>query len=808
MGAFKRRKDSVATAPAAEPSPSLQRLRGVALHAWLYLGCALILIPIAAGGGALGALRAWLERAPTIDEFSNYNPPETTTLQDKDGAPFAALFEQRRIVVPIRQMTPLLPEAFVSIEDERFYEHLGVDPRGVMRAAFVNLVRGKSSQGASTITQQTARNLLPAIGSDKTSTRKFIEMLASFQMEHSYSKEQILEVYLNQIYLGSGTYGVEAAAKTFFAKSTKDLTAEECATLAGLPQLPEKFSPLNNPDLARRRRDQVLTKMWEHGFLDTTQYDEAIAQEVVTNRTAVVKSRASYFVDAVRRVVADHPQLGGDKLQTAGWRIKTTINPEMQRIAEEVIRASLDAEEKEWIIGRQERWADEKSGEEFQRAPAPNQMRMGEVAAIFEKSLVVKLPGGWRADLEIPHASAGFFRRGDSINIGEGVDIEVTDVDPQRGVYKALLLPRQRMQGALVCLDATNGDVRAIVGGREYNDPENNGFFNRAILAHRQAGSTFKPFFYACGFEHGLTPNTVVYDGQITFADGYSPRNFENRFFGSTALETALIKSRNIPTIKLVQQIGLREATDYVRRFQRLGDEAWDLPLEWPVVLGTTSVTPLELAAAYQAIANRGVARGPRMIERVWNQDDREAIGIPEQEANMLMSPQANAYIQQGMMNVLTHGTGASLLKEAPLSLRRCIAGKSGTTNDNRDAWFAGFTSYEVVVVWIGFDQNILLAPHRTGSKAAGPIWANYMQRIWELKTPEQQAVGTLRLPKGFVMAAINPSTSRIVEPNTHDWIEPPTWRAFTQEDYERRAPAEVAEPAEESQQVTQVLVP
>ncbi|MCC6547966.1 PBP1A family penicillin-binding protein [Candidatus Sumerlaeota bacterium] len=785
-------------------------IRSFALRAWMCLGCALILIPIAAGGGALGALRAWLERAPTIDEFNNYNPPETTTLQDKDGFPFASLFEQRRIVVPIRQMNPCLPDAFVAIEDERFYRHMGVDPMGVARAAWVNLLRGKSSQGASTITQQTARNLIPAIGNDKTPTRKFVEMLVAFQMEHSYSKEQILEVYLNQIYLGSGSYGVEAAAKTFFAKSTKDLSPEECATLAGLPQLPEKYSPLNNPELARRRRDQVLARMWEQGYLGVDQYENAVTQSVTTSGNAIVKSKAPYFVDAVRRVVAEHPQLGGDKLQTAGWRIKTTIDPEIQRIAESVMRESLETEEKEWLAGRQERWLDAKADQSFMHPPAENQIRMGEVAAVFEKSLVVKFPGGWRADLDIPPATESYFRKEETIAVGDGVDLEITGIDQKHLRYKALLLPRQRIQGALVCLDAATGDVRAIVGGREYNDPANNGFFNRAILAHRQAGSTFKPLFYACGFEHGLTPSSVFYDGAITFADGYSPRNYENKFFGSTALETALIKSRNIPTIKLVQQIGLREATDYVRRFQRVGDEPWDLPLEWPVVLGTTSVTPLELAAAYQAIANRGVARGPRMIERVWNQDDREAIGIPERTPNMLIGPQADAYIQQSMMNVLTHGTGASLLKEAPLPLRMCIAGKSGTTNDNRDAWFAGFTAHEVAVVWIGFDQNILLAPHRTGSKAAGPIWATFMQRVWELKTPEQQAAGMLRLPKGFLIAAINPSTGRIVEPNSAEWIEPPTWRAFTQEEYNRRSPAGPTELATdpEAQQVTQLLVP
>jgi penicillin-binding protein 1A len=776
-------------APKSAPKvPGRFKLRVIKLLT--YLGMAAIVTPIAAGGAALGGLKSWLESSPGIAEFDNYNPPETTTILDKDGKPLAALFEQRRAVIPITEMPAALTQGFVSIEDERFYQHMGVDPAGVVRAALINASRGNLSQGASTITQQTARNLIPSIGTDKTGRRKVMELLVALRMEHRYAKQQILEVYLNQIYLGSGAYGVEAAAKIYFGKHAKDLTIEECATIAGLPQLPERYSPLNNPDLARRRRDQVLGKMWEHGFLDDAEFDRTVTTEVMTDTNGTARSRAPYFVDAVRRVVADHPALGGDKLQTAGWRIKATVDPKVQEIAEDVLARALENEEVEWIKGRQERWLEAQSEEDFARAPQEGQMRMGEVVGAFEKSLVVKLPGGWKADLEIPTANASYFRKGESINVGEGVDVEITEVDTNRGTYKGWLLPRQRLQGAIVCLDVETGDVRALVGGRGYNDRLNNGYFNRAILARRQAGSTFKPFFYACGFEHGLLPTSTFYDGPITFADGYSPKNYEKKFFGATSLQTALEKSRNIPTIKLVQSIGLRTAIDYVKRFQRTGDEPWDIPLEWPVVLGTTSVTPLELACAYQAIANRGVARGPRLIEKVWNQDDRESVALPETETSLIVSPHADAMIQQLMMGVMTHGTGEKLLHVMPESLRLRVAGKSGTTNDNRDAWFAGFTPHEVVVVWLGFDQNILLAPHRTGSKAAGPVWAEFVARTWELKTPEEQQE-PLHLPRGYVAAAINPSTGRVVEPGSPDWVDPPTWRVYTETEYELHAPAE-----------------
>lgn len=769
-----------------EPQPGAFRQR--LLKAIQLTGMALVLLPIAAGGMVLGGLAAWLENAPGIEEFDRYNPPETTTILDKNGNSLAALYEQRRYVVPIKALPPQLPQAFVSIEDERFRRHMGVDPMGLARAMSVNLMRGKMSQGASTITQQTARNLIPEIGTEKTSRRKLMEMLVALQMEHRYSKDQILEVYLNQIYLGSGAYGVEAAAQTYFGKKAAELNVAECATLAGLPQLPERYSPLNNPALAQKRRDQVLAAMWKQGAISDAEFDRAVTTEVSTSSSRPSRSNAAYFVDAIRREVADHAQLGGDKLQTAGWLIRATVDPKMQEIAEAVIRDGLDNEETEWLAGRQERYAEALAAEDYARMPAAGQVRMGEVAAIFEKSVVVKFPGGWKADLEIPSATASYFKRDENIRVGEGVDLEVTEVDTRRGLFKGNLLPRWRLQGAIVCIDIKTGDVRALAGGRDYNDRQNNGYFNRAVLAHRQAGSTFKPLFFAYGYENGLTPETVIYDGPITFGDGYSPKNYEKKFFGATPLEKALEKSRNIPTIKLVQQVGLRGALDYVARFQRIGTQKWDLPLEWPVVLGTTSVTPLELAATYQTIANGGVACGPRIIEGIWNEEEREAVGLPQPEQMRLIAAQANAWIIQGMAGVMTHGTGEKLRVLLPDSLRNRVVGKSGTTNDNRDAWFTGFTPHEVIVVWMGFDQNIPLAPSRTGSRAAGPIWADFAARTWELKTPAEQNA-PIPMPPGFVMAAIDPGTGFILREDQLALYDPPTFRAFRTEDYERLRP-------------------
>lgn len=756
---FAARKSEPVGAPSPRTSPKPRgRLARILHRTTLWTGMTLIPLSLAPIGATVGALAAWLENAPPVQEFENYNPPEATMILDHQGNTISALFQQRRFVVPLSEMPLNLPHAFIAIEDERFYSHMGVDPIGVARAAFTNIVRGRMSQGASTITQQTARNVLARIGSEKTLTRKFREMLVAVQLEHSYTKDQILEVYLNQIYLGSGTYGVEAASRAYFHKSVRDLSLYECATIAGLPQLPERYSPLNNPDISKARRDVVLGKMWELGLVSDNEFDRAVVRDVTVEPERLSRSEAAYFVDAVRREIANDRQLGGTLLQTAGWRIHTTVDGTQQRIAERVLAEGLALEEQEWIAGRQERFLSAASDPEFNLPPAKGQVRMARVLKVFSRHVVIELPGGWRGDFPVPEATAHFFAEDTFPEEGAGVDIEIHDVVPERGLVRGALLPKRRLQGALVSLDAATGDVRALVGGREYADHANGGFFNRAVLARRQAGSTLKPFFFAAGLEHGMTPWTIVSDTPIVFPDGYAPRNYENMFFGSTTLQTALEKSRNIPTIRIVQRVGLRDANDFVSSFRRTGDRPWELPMEWPVVLGTTPLTPLEVAAAYQPLANGGLAMGPRMIRGVRNEYDRETLGIGGAPApRQLLSSATSASMVQLMVGVMNQGTGHSLWKILPWELNGRVAGKSGTTNDNRDAWFAGFTPHEVVVVWIGFDQMLPLAPGRTGSRAAGPVWARYIAEVWETKTPEQREM-EIPIPEGYALVRMDPS--------------------------------------------------
>lgn len=721
--------------------------RGIA-----WTGIVAIMVPIGAGGAAVGALAAWLEVAPNMAEFDAYNPPQATTIQDRSGKPVSALFEERRFVLSISEMNKRLPEAFIAVEDERFHHHIGVDPYGIMRAMAINATRGRMSQGASTITQQTARNLLAKIGTQRTTSRKLNEMMASLVMEHRYSKDQILEVYLNQIYLGSGTYGVQAAAQAYFGKSASELSIAECATLAGLPQAPERFSPLNNPDLTLKRRNLVLYRMVETGAIDDAEYNKAVTDELALDPRRVSPGRAAYFVDTVRRAISRHPNLGEDSLRSAGWQIRTTMDSAVQELAERTLREGLDREEQRWVDGRQERYLEYVKDPESAAAPKPGQYRMGAVSRFFGKSLVITLPGGWHGDVAIPTATAHLFKEGENLAKGDGVDMIVTEVDAARGLFKARLLPQQRLQGALVSLDPRSGEVRAIVGGRSYVDAENNGFFNRATQARRQAGSTLKPFFYAAGLEDGMLPTSTVSDTRIEFGDGYAPKNYDKRFFGTVTVQYALEHSRNVPMFRVVQQVGLKRALEFLRPFQRTGDTPWELPMEWPVVLGTVSVTPYELAAAYQPLANGGLANGPRIVEGIWNDGQREAPLPDDMAPRQLLGTVEAARLLQMMIGVIGHGTGASLRDHLPVEMVDRVAGKSGTTDDNRDAWFAGFTPWEVVVVWIGFDAPVPLAKEQTGGKSAGVIWADFLAGAWELKTAEEK-LRQWELPDGMTFA-------------------------------------------------------
>ncbi|MDK2973372.1 MAG: penicillin-binding protein [Candidatus Sumerlaeota bacterium] len=701
-------------------------------------------------------MAAWIQQAPPVPEMEEYDPPEMTVIVDRSGTPYAHLFEQRRRFARLAEMPARLPEAFIAIEDTQFRYHTGVDPIGILRAAVTNARRRSMSQGASTITQQLPRNLGEEIGREKTLERKAREALVSFQMERHYSKDQILETYLNQIYLGSGNYGVEAAARCYFGKSVTELDLAECALLAGLPQLPERYSPLNDPVAALRRRNQVLDRLFELEWISAQEYDAAVTAPLrLAESTGKRSGSSEWFADAARREIERRAQVDAARLRSEGWIVETTMDAPLQRIATEVLREGLVEEEKQWLATRSERFADEVSSGAFNAPVRTGQMRMARLVRRFENTLVVELGGGKRADLAIPEEAAALFGE-DVLQIGDGVDVEVLSAPGEsRGVWRGRLLPQKPMQGALVCLEAHSGEILALVGGRPDEAGRRTDYFNRATSARRQAGSTLKPLFFAGLLHKGMTPDSVVVDEPVTFPGGYAPQNFERHFFGPTTLQEAMAHSRNVPTARAVWESGMRDALEYADRFAIGTDDGeWHFPRQLSVVLGAAEVTPLEIAAAYLAFANAGYAAEPHAVRSIRHNTGR-SVYAPAWRSHRLLEARECAGMVQMLCGVMTEGTGERLMADLPGDWRGCLAGKSGTTSDYRDAWFVGFSARHVVAVWVGFDQPITLGDGRGGSRVAGPIFAEFHRRAAELHG--QSAPEPIMLPPGWEIACEEP---------------------------------------------------
>jgi len=761
------KRPGAAASKADAPARSTGRAKvigGIAARMLWWTGALAVVGGCGVAGFGTGAVAAFVRDAPPIEMMENYDPPEATTLLDRDGRQFAGFFIERRRVVPLREMPARLAEAFVAIEDTAFPHHLGVSPKGIIRAAVANARNGSSRQGASTITQQLARNLPMGIGREKTVERKVREMLAALQMERLYSKDRILEVYLNQIYLGSGAYGVQAAARTYFDKSLDELDAAEIATLAGLPQLPEAYSPLNNPKRALERRNLVLDRLFALGWIADQEYLDAVNSEMAV-RTGGAPSTApaasGAFADAVRAELARAADIDGATLRAEGLRVDTTMDPALQAAASSVLAEGLEGEQAQWLELRPVRFEEELEDGLFAARPRKGQVRMARVAHVYPGSLALELGNGWRADVKVPAATADLFAETAGIAPGAGVDVEVLEVeDGGRQLWRGRLLPDTRLQGALVCLDRRTGEALAVAGAHTWGDRANNGHFNRAILARRQAGSTLKPFFFSAALERGFTPESRIVDEPIAFGT-YKPRNYDERFHGTVTLQKALEQSYNVCTLRMIHGLGLEGVLDDVRSFDvATGGPHWDLPPWLPTVLGSSEVTPMELAAAYRAFSNLGEVSEPTTLRAVTNGAGRR-VTLPARAGADLLADDVCAYMTQMMMGVMSHGSGRHAREIIPATWKDSVAGKSGTTSDSRDAWFAGFTPDHVIVVWLGFDRPVPLGPGRSGGNSAGPIWGNFVAQVAALNG--DASPGALAMPDGWSLALLDTQTGQYV---------------------------------------------
>jgi len=604
------------------------------------------LIAIFGAAGVLFAMVGFLRRdLPSPEKLAAMETPVKTTVYDMRGRVLHEFYRENRSVVPLKDIPRHLVNATLSTEDRNFYKHWGVDLYGVGRAVVTDIMHMKRAQGGSTITQQLARNLFNMY--EKSFTRKLKELVLAIDLERTYSKDQILELYFNQIYFGEGAYGVEAAAKTFFGKPLKELTLQECALIAGIPANPTVYSPRRKPAAATARRGKVLRNMLATGAITQVEFDKAMASPLGVTQNRYTNDRAPYFIEMVRLYLDE--KYGSNAVYEGGLKVYTTLDNDLQVFADKALERQIGQLEKD--------------------------MRLKKTRSTY------------LASIESGETPAG-----------------------GRTPY---------IQGAVVALDPRTGAVRALTGGRDWNESN----FNRAVQALRQPGSSFKPFVYAAALDNGFKPTDIVVDEPVTFpgADGkpYEPQNYDRKFRGPITLRFALQESVNIPAIKLLRKVGTSLVASYARRMGIKSALGQNLSL----ALGSSEVNLLELTSAYGVLANRGVRNDPVFVLKVLDKDGHELERSASRPYEVLSEATA-ATMTSMLQSVMDHGTGFPA-RAAGFTIP--AAGKTGTMDDYMDAWFVGYVPSLTLGVWVGYDEKKPLGPGMTGARAALPIWTEIM---------------------------------------------------------------------------------
>jgi penicillin-binding protein 1A len=669
---------------------------------------------------------------PSLQALTEYQPKIPLRIYTAEGVQIGEFGEERRAVVAIADVPAALKDAIIAAEDERFYEHAGIDYIGVLRAAYANLVAGGRRQGASTITMQVARNFF--LSSEKTLTRKLYEALLAFKIEHSLTKEQILELYVNQIYLGQRAYGFGAASQIYFGKALDKLSLAETAMLAGLPKAPSLYNPIANPQRAKQRQQYVLRRMTELGHLTQAQYEEASAAPVRPRREVNEYSvHAEYAAEMVRQAIAEHFP---DEVYSRGFRVYTTLRKADQESAYAALRKGvLEYDRRNGYRGPEGFFelpakADEEAYEDALSEYPDNDDLLAAVVT--------------RVDARQVEAA---LRTGEMISLtGESLRFAARSLDakapPQRRIRRGAIIRVQReapgkpwqivqlpeVEAAFIALDPQDGSVRALVGGFDFNRNK----FNHVTQAWRQPGSSFKPFIYSASLEKGFTAATVIPDEPVvleaeqTGSQRWEPKNYDGKFEGPMRLRTALAKSKNMVSIRILEAIGPKYAQEYVTRF---GFDPEKHPPYLTMALGAGSVTAWQMARAYSVFANGGYLVQPYFILKIV--DDRGhplALANPKRagdETLRVIDPR-NAFIMDHMMQDVTrYGTAARAARMG----RSDLAGKTGTTNEFVDAWFAGYQPNLVGIAWMGFDQPKTLGRNQTGALVALPMWIGYMEK-------------------------------------------------------------------------------
>ena len=678
------------------------------------------------------ALAVAYPNLPDISDLADYRPKLPLRVYSAEGALLGEFGEERRNLTPIGEIPQVMKDAVLAIEDARFFQHGGVDYKGVLRAGLANLGRVKS-QGASTITMQVARNVY--LSSEKTFTRKIYEILLTFKLEHLLTKDQILEIYMNQIFLGNRAYGFAAASEAYFGKPLKSVSIAEAAMLAGLPKAPSAYNPISNPKRARARQQYIIERMEENGFITAQQAEQAKKEELKI-RTGPDNTRihAEYVAEMARQLIFAQY---GNEAYTRGLNVYTTLNAAEQEAAYVALRRGImDYERRQQYRGPEKFVALPASAQEVEDAiddALANHPDNGDVlsAVVLEASAKRILAARANGDsVEItgdglkPAQSGLSDKAPPNIKIRRGAVIRV--VKTPKGAWEITQLPE--VEGAFVALDPRNGSIRALVGGFDFDKNK----FNHAAQAWRQPGSSFKPFIYSAALEKGFTPATVINDAPLFFDAGvtggqpWEPKNYDGKYDGPMSMRTGLAKSKNMISIRILQAVGPKTAQEWVGRF---GFDPEKHPAYLTMALGAGSVTPLQMASAYSVFANGGYRINPWLIAKVTDHKGRviSEITPPALSEQPRAIDARNAFVMSSLLQEVTR-TGTAARAQATLK-RPDLYGKTGTTNDSVDAWFAGFQPTIAAVTWIGYDTPRNLGSRETGGGLSLPVWISFMER-------------------------------------------------------------------------------
>ena len=722
---------------------------------------------IAGFAGAVFVYHHYSDNLPDVRTLRDYHPSTITWVYSDMDDLMAEFYIEKRIMVPLNEIPVHLKQAALAVEDSNFYHHFGIDPKAIFRAFLTNLQAGHVVEGGSTITQQLSKTLF--LSRAKTLERKLREAILAVRMEQVFTKDEILEMYLNQIYYGHGSYGVEAAARTYFGKHVQELSINESAMITSLPKAPNNYSPYRNLAKARKRRNHVIRRMAHLGFITKSEAEKALKSEIQLGGITDMLNKAPYFVEHIRQFLVE--QFGSNKLYRGGLKVFTTLNMDFQKAAQNSVIENLRIADKRYgyrgPIGYLDFYQDDsglrqtlrelnkfKEGEE----PAEGSIVKALVKEVSDEDILILLSDGegiiefkdmdWarKPDISLDGKWTKIKKPADALTPGDLVYVKtgsIREEDFRRSVYLEQI---PEVEAGLICIDHKTGHIKAMVGGFDFSKSQ----FNRSVQAIRQPGSAFKPIIYTAAIREGYSPASIIIDSPIIFKEKddsfekWKPVNFEEKFYGPTSLRTALTHSRNVVTVKLLQNIGVKRAVQTARD---LGITS-HLEDNLSIALGSSGTTLYELTSVYATFANMGQRIEPISVRYIKNREDEEVYTSTPKVTQSISS--GVAYIITNLLqSVVQNGTG-----KAVKILNRPVAGKTGTTNNYVDAWFLGYTPELVTGVWVGKDKDEPLGANETGSRTAIPIWLRFMQRA--LKSAP---VKNFPISDEIVYTKVNPET-------------------------------------------------